>query len=427
MTLVEVAQQLLLAILFGALIGIEREHTRHMHHMKGLPIFGVRTTIIFSILGFVCAYVSRVMDNVGIIIFGAVLALVVTTAVYIANVWVKKYTGSTTYISMFIVFFLGVLAGLGGMFNMTAAGIIAIITTLFLAARRTMIGWVKKLTNEEIFAALKLGILAIIILPLLPTTAIDPWGIIIPSQVWYVVIAVSAISFLSYILLKEFSYKGILVSSFFGGLISGSATAYQIAEWVKKKRKLVDFANPGVLLACFAGHIGDIIVIAFILGNFLLLKKVALAYIFGLVSLAVMTFVLYKKHNHASELNIKSPFAIIPALKFGAMYLGLTVLAFLLKQYFGTLGLVPVIIAGSLISSSAVIASMATLAKDGGIGLDSAALMVVLAVVVSLMIKSFWVQNSENKTLKRTVLVTTFIASVMVLIGFFLSKMFLGG
>jgi uncharacterized membrane protein (DUF4010 family) len=422
MTLVEVAQQLVFAILFGALIGIEREHTRIEHKQKGLPIFGIRTTIVFAILGFVCAFVSKLMNNSNLIVFGIILALVITTVVYLANVWTRKYTGSTTYVAMFVVFFLGVLAGLGGKDNFIMGGIIAIITTLFLAAKRKMMGWVRKLTNEEIFSALKFGIIAFIIFPLLPNYTIDPWGIINPTQIWFVVVAVSAISFLSYILMKEFSHKGIIVSSFFGGLFSGSATAYQVAEWVRKKRSLLSFAKPGIILACITGHIGDLIVVAFVIGNFLLLRKIALAYVFGLVSMAIMFFILYKKHSHVHELNISSPFAIVPALKFGAAYLSLTVFAFLLKHYFGTVGLIPVIFAGSLISSSAVIASMATLSRGGGLGVDLAAQMVILAMVVSLLIKYFWVQNAKNKNLSRTVLLATAITSVMVVVGFLLSQ-----
>ena len=104
--------------------------------MKMEGWFAVRRVEKVSLLGFLCAYISKLLESPEIIIFGAIFALVFTTAVYMANVWVKKYTGSTTYLSMFVVFFLGVLAGIGGMNNMITAGIIAIITTVFLAARR---------------------------------------------------------------------------------------------------------------------------------------------------------------------------------------------------------------------------------------------------------------------------------------------------
>jgi uncharacterized membrane protein (DUF4010 family) len=84
------------------------------------------------------------------------------------------------------------------------AAALSIVTTLILIIKHKLIGWTRKLTNEEIISAIKFGIIAFIIFPLLPNKFIDPWNLINPYKVWYVIILISTIYFITYIMMKEF-------------------------------------------------------------------------------------------------------------------------------------------------------------------------------------------------------------------------------
>jgi uncharacterized membrane protein (DUF4010 family) len=408
------AERLLFSILIGALVGVEREHARKASEEKNWPIFGLRTTIIFAVLGFLFTYLALETNNPSLISIGALAALILTTVTYISNVWLKQHTGSTTYIAMMVVFFSGAIVGLGGYTNYLIAATLSITTTVVLVLKRMLVGWTHKLTFGEIIAALKFGIIAFIILPLLPNKPIDPFGVFNPFQIWYVIVLVSAIYFVSYVAMKHLSYKGLWISSFFGGFISGSITVYQLAEWLRKKKGLFNSVVFGVFLACVTAILGDIIVIVFVFNALDLLYLVLPAKLIGISVLLIFALISYEKNKkkHKIEIKLESPFAIIPALKFGLLYLVLIALSTVFSHYFGNLGLIPVAFFGSLVSSATFVASTAGLAKVGAIGLNTAAQLIIFASIVAMMVKVLWVQHAKNIRLTRQTLFGVSAASI---------------
>ncbi|MCD6575730.1 MAG: MgtC/SapB family protein [Nanoarchaeota archaeon] len=417
-------QEFVLSVMLAALVGVEREHARQAFGKKKFPIFGIRTTILFGLLGFLTAFVAGLSYNPLFMIVGLVLALVVTTSVYVANAIVHKHTGATTYISMFVVFFTGMFVGFGGYANYLIAVILAVATTFVLAAKRKMVRWSRKLTNEDIMSAIKFAIIAFIIFPLLPNEFIDPWHMINPYKIWYVVVAISAIYFVSYVLMKELSHLGLVVSSFFGGLVNSSATVYQIADWLKKQKSLLHYAISSAFLACFTGQLGDLIVIVFVFGGISLFKVIALPYMTSMAILLIASFVSYKlsKKKVSGKLKIKSPFSLKPVLEFGLFYFGLVIFGGMLNRMFGGLSLLPLVVGGSLFSSSTVIASLTNMVVDGDIAVTTSAEFVLLAASISLLVKSFWIQKARNKKFSKIIIVGTLLAAASMFVVFFLQQ-----
>ncbi|MDD5182282.1 MAG: DUF4010 domain-containing protein [Candidatus Nanoarchaeia archaeon] len=416
MVLVEFVSGLIFSILVGALVGIEREHVRATEHFKGLPIFGVRTVILFSILGFFFTFLAMYINAMYLVAIGALTALVVTTIVYFSNVLIKKYTGSTTYIAMMAVFFLGAFVGLGGYTNYLIAAIGSIVITGFLAGRNKLRSISKRIEQGEIFGAIKFGIIAFIILPLLPNRTIDPLGIFNPFQIWYVVVIVSAIYFVSYVLMRLFSEKGLLITSMLGGLVSGSMITFQLANWLKRNKKLLPAAATGVMLTIIAGLIGDLFVIAFVFQKFDLLLKLLPALSIAIVFLLAVIFVLYKDHKRIPnlKLNVRSPFALKPALEFGAFYLALLGIGTVLGNLLGALGLYPLTVLASLVSSSTSIISTVSLYSLGKITLGTASQLVLVAIVVAFLTKMFWASYSKNIAFMRRVAFATIAGSAII-------------
>lgn len=423
-----------LALLIGALIGIEREHARSEIERCGKiknhvlwPIFGIRSTIFFSLLGFMFSFLFSYTNNQVFLVIGLVFALTITTSVYLANVLVTRHTGATTYISTLLVFFLGVLVGFGNYTYYVAAGALAIIMTILLATKRVLVKFTTKLTNDELMSALKFGVVAFIILPLLPNKAIDPWGIFNPFSIWFVVVVVSAIYFLSYILLKEFSHKGILVSAFFGGLINSTATTLNLASIVKLKNKLALTGSSGVYLALFASMLSDILVVLFVINNLKIISMVILPYIAGFVVLLVSVFLNVKHHKETKEekIKIKSPFAIKPALEFAAIYTLFLAVNAVFEKLIGEPALILSTVLGSLWSSSTVIFSLANLSNLGVIPFKTAAVFVVLALVVSTLVKCAWASFSKNKQFTKMIIKTMAVTASVIVITALIQFLFL--
>ncbi len=361
-----------------------------------------------------------------IFVLGIVAVIVITTAVYFSNFWRYKHTGATTYTVMFIVFFMGFLVGLGGYTFFVMAAVLSIVTTLLLAARREMIDWSRNLTSEEIFSAIKLGIIAVVILPLLPNHYIDPWNLINPFSIWYVIVIISGIFFLSYIFMKEFSQKGLFYSNFFAGLISATGTVFQLTCLFKKNKSLLKTVISCVFLACFASLFSHLVVILVVFGSFELVKLLIIPYTLSMIFLLGIFYYYYvqSKQDVVKELNLESPFSLKSVFTFGGIYFVLILVGGLLNFYFGDAGLLPAVAGASLFSSSAVTASLANLLQQGNIQLFSAVGLVIVSAVVSLLVRIILVWPTKNKQIIKTVTVGTVAASLVLIVSYFLQFYF---
>lgn len=133
----------------------------------------------------------------------------------------------TTSISLFVTCVLGVLIGLGHLFTPVAA---ALLLTLVLSLKSELSSFAGGLRPEEIRGAVLLGLIGFVIYPLLPDRFIDPWRLINPRESWITVIAIAAIGFVNYVLLRLYSNRGLIYTAVLGGLVSSTATIAELAS-----------------------------------------------------------------------------------------------------------------------------------------------------------------------------------------------------
>jgi len=122
----------------------------------------------------------------------------------------------TTSAAFLIVGFAGVLCGQGHTFTPVA---VAAMTAALLAWKEPISGFAVGLSDLELRSAILLAILSFIIYPVLPTHAIDPWGLIEPQTTWATVILIAALGFVNYVLWKIYGPRGVDIGSFLGGLV----------------------------------------------------------------------------------------------------------------------------------------------------------------------------------------------------------------
>ncbi len=108
---------------------------------------------------------------------------------------------------------------------------VAVAAVLLLGGKRTLHAWAHRIPAEEIVTAGKFLILVGIVLPLLAGRPAIPYTSITPFGVWLAVIAVSTISYVSYLLQRYvFPKSGVLLASVLGGLYSSTATTVVLAR-----------------------------------------------------------------------------------------------------------------------------------------------------------------------------------------------------
>lgn len=200
------------ALAVGLLIGVEREQ-RKLDHPN--TVAGVRTFALLSLSGALCSLLG-----LGMLIAGAVF---VAAAALISYVRIRTDDpGLTTEVAMFAVYVLGALALQAPV--LTAA--LAVAIALLLAMKSHLHAFSRELLSAaELRDGLLLIASALIVLPLLPDRAVDPFGVLNPFKVWRVVVLVMAINAMGYVAQRMLGARlGLPISGFVGGFVSSTAT-----------------------------------------------------------------------------------------------------------------------------------------------------------------------------------------------------------
>jgi uncharacterized membrane protein (DUF4010 family) len=294
----------------------------------------------------------------------------------------------TTSAALLVTGYVGVLAGVGHTFTPV---VVAIVTAGLLAWKEEMAGFSLGLTAAELRGAILLAVIAFVVYPILPATALDPWGLIQPRAAWVTVILVSAIGFANYVLLKSFGAKGVQFTGFLGGLVNSTVTVTELAARCKGSGgALEDEAYRGVLLATSAMAIRNAVLLGILATAALLSALLPIA-----LMLAVSLYFATRRRSvgpatQASppDIPLDSPFSLLSALKFGLLFLVLQVVSKLAQNALGQAGFYAVSIAGGAVSSASAVASAALLAAQGHITPATAGIGAVLASLATVVVNT---------------------------------------
>ena len=221
----------LLVVLFSLLIGLEQ---RRLHiELEFESLFGTdRTITLIGILGFILYIVmprkSCIIFFAGGFVLAAFLGIYYFNKIKIRNQW-----GFTSLIIALITYCLTPLVYLQPPWMVM---LIVVTILIVVEIKESLFQFSKKFDRNEFTTLAKFIIIAGIVLPLLPHDPISKWINISAYQIWLSIVAVSSISYLSYLLKKfVFPNSGIILSAVLGGLYSSTATTIILAKKSKKK------------------------------------------------------------------------------------------------------------------------------------------------------------------------------------------------
>lgn len=159
-----------------------------------VEFLGVRTFAVLSLVGFAAALAARELPLVAPFTLAGISLLV------ISMYW--RYTeagvGITTEAAAIGSCALGMLCA----YHHQAAGVLALLLTVLLASKGFAHQTVRKMKRVELTDTLKFLVVILIILPLLPREALDPYGVLKPYKVGLLVVLISGISFVGYFLTR---------------------------------------------------------------------------------------------------------------------------------------------------------------------------------------------------------------------------------
>ena len=243
-----VVWRLSVAALCGLAVGVERERSGRTPGAQ--PRFaGIRTFLLMG-LGSGAAGVllaSGLTGPAGVLLAGLAALVVVAYARGTAADG-HHDRDATTEVAALVVLALGVLAGLNEL--AIASGATAVVV-LALAEKARLHGWVSRIDDDEMLAALRFGVLALVVLPLLPADPVALLGNMRPRTLWIVVLLFSGLNFLGYVARQAVGpSRGYGVTGLLGGLVSSTAVTLHFSRESQRQPEMASSLAMGVVASC---------------------------------------------------------------------------------------------------------------------------------------------------------------------------------
>ncbi len=379
----ELFRNLSLALALGLLIGLERGWSKRELE-PGKRIAGVRTFGLISFLGALTMLFSREINFWVIALAFGGLGLLIATATAMESFKTGDY-GITTEVAILITFVLGALAMTR---YATLAAAAAVITTVVLGTKPILHAWILKLQPQEIHAVFKLLLISVVMLPILPDRTFDPWQAFNPYQIWWMVVLISAISFVGYFAVKIIGAgRGILLTGMFGGLASSTAVTLSLSRLARMQPSAHRLLAGGIVIASTTMFLRILVITTLLrpaLTSILLPPMVAMA---ATGYLCVGWLMRARPMGTRSPgVSLRNPFELGTALGFGAFLAFILWLTQILRLWIGEVGIYLTAALSGLTDVDAITLSLARMAAQPEM-LTLAAKGIVLAAVVNTLVK----------------------------------------
>jgi len=232
--------KLLLVLFLSFLIGMEREEHKAV---EGKYSFGgVRTFPLIGLIGYSLALVS------GSQLLPLIIGFAVVASFLLLSYWHKlssSAAGVTTEMSGLATFLVGALICYG---HLWVATTLCVASLLLLDLKGALERLALRVAATEILTLAKFLLLTGVILPVLPNREFSRFHVN-PFKTWLVVVAISAISYASYVLQKVTKeQRGLVLSALLGGAYSSTATTVVMARRAAREKHPHLLAG-GILMA----------------------------------------------------------------------------------------------------------------------------------------------------------------------------------
>jgi len=372
-------QRLGLALAIGLLFGLERGW-QEREVAEGGRVAGLRTFALIGLIGGICGALEPRLGGIAVGLVFTSLA-----AIFAAFRWLEasrdRDYGTTTVVAALLTFLLGVYAVMG---DVTAAAAAAVASTILLASKRAAHEVLKRITWEELRASLILLAMSFIALPLLPDRTVDPLGALNPHDLWILTILIAAVSFIGYAAIKLIGEeKGVLAGGAIGGFVSSTATTLNYAGLARSFPAQRLNLSAGAILANLVMAIRAIVLVLIAGQEPLKLIVLPLAGFMlgsGAVAAAYIRRTAGRTHTDAPPLELKNPFEITMALKFGALLALVFLVAKWLQGIAGAKGVFMLSAIAGLADIDAMVVTSAHSAS-GSLGAKDAAIAILIVIV----------------------------------------------
>jgi uncharacterized membrane protein (DUF4010 family) len=260
---------------------------------------------------------------------------------------------------------------------------VTVAAVLVIGTRERMHGFVRLIPQDEVLTAGKFLILVAIILPLVPDTELIAISPVTPYHIWLAVVAISSLSYLTYLVQRYRPVKGgALLSALLGGAYSSTATTVVLAKRQKEAVTRRPELSAGIIAATAVMYPRLAIVIAFFSPPIAAVLLPGLGFLFTVA--AAISWWEWRKIqlSCADDLAIPAanPLQLTTALIFAVVFLVVSLATAWVQSAFGQTGILTL---AALVGASDIDPFVLSLAQGGAPGISQSAVAAAVLIAAS--------------------------------------------
>ncbi|MEK6953891.1 MAG: DUF4010 domain-containing protein [Candidatus Micrarchaeota archaeon] len=345
-------EKLLIALALGAIVGLEREHTKKQN------LLGIRTFSLISLLGMLLTELSKdyfyIASSIGLV---GIFALSISFYFFKATHF-RHSLGLTTIVMLPLTYIIGMLISFNYILEAIAA---TVIVAYVLIEKGEVHHLVERISRREIVDFLIFLVIAFVVYPQVPEE-FAIWGQILHLQQFVLtIILISGLSFVSHVLVRVIRHNAVLYATFFGGLISSLATVMLFA---RDRKVSIDALKLSFTSSSAGSIVRDALLLLFL--NMALFRSSILVFAIPIIGFLLLTQYYSKAVNLTHFKFIYNvPISLMFVLRFAlVLFIVLNFTNLLFSNTSDPVFYLSLLVAGA-VNSASVIASIAFLFSEG--------------------------------------------------------------
>lgn len=371
---------LMVAILGGAAVGVERQHSGHATGPDA-RFGGLRTfTLLGSLGGIAGLLIGWTTPIPAAMLLAGALALII--AAYIVSS--TRDVEATTEVAALVVLGAGVLGGLG---QIRLCAALTTLTVLVLAEKPRLHRMVSRLDEPTMLAAARFAVMSAVILPLLPEGPFGPGPGIRPRELWMLVLLFSGISFVGFIAQRATGAAGYPLTGLLGGLVSSTTVTLTFSRLSKSHAEQETPLAVGVVAASTVLFFRVAVAVLILNASLLpvLARYVAAPLAVGIA--AVLIAWRWLRGSRAEPAELRNPLQLRAAIEMALLFQAVLFAVHYMREWVGDAGLLATGFVLGLTDVDALTLSMARSAR-AGTSIEAAARAIAMGIVANSLMKA---------------------------------------